>query len=146
MSRVPALFTALALLAGAALTAPASAADLARNRTNLPELVLGTEDGDDFFVSQKELTLEGGKFYRLEITAKGQKEYMFRAPDFMRDIWVNQIVINHLEVHPMGAPYALEFDDQGTIAIDFVPMRTGEYTWSIKGLEDKGMTGKIIVK
>lgn len=145
MPKMPALLTALALLAGAA-PGPVAAADLARNRTNLPELVLGTEEGDDYAVSQKEFTLEGGKFYRLEITAKGQKEYMFRAPEFMRDIWVNQIVINHLEVHPMGAPYALEFDDQGTIAIDFVPMRTGEYTWSIKGLEDKGMTGKFIVK
>ncbi|HEY0836333.1 MAG TPA: hypothetical protein VGE72_20670 [Azospirillum sp.] len=145
MPKAPTLIAALALLAGAALPA-AEAANLARNRTTLPELVLGTEDGDDFFVSHKEITLEGGKFYRLAITAKGQKEYMFRAPDFMRDIWVNQIVINHLEVHPMGAPYAFEFDDQGTIAIDFVPMRTGEYAWGIKGLEDKGMTGKIIVK
>ena len=128
------------------LIAPAGAADLLRGRTDLPELVLGNEEGDDFVVSAKEIAMESGKAYRLSITAKGSKEYKFFAPDFFRHIWVDQIVINHLEIHMQGAPRHLEFDDQGTIRVEFVTIRPGEYPWYIQGLESRGMTGKFIVK
>ena len=134
---------ALKLLVGAG---GLSAANLARGRTDLPELVLGAEGGNDYAVSEKEIVMEGGKYYRLPITSKGGKEYKFVATEFFRNIWLNEIVINDLEVHMMGAPAHLEFDDEGTINLLFVPIRAGEYQWSIQGLEDKGMTGKFIVK
>ncbi|MDB5559217.1 MAG: hypothetical protein JWQ36_2151 [Enterovirga sp.] len=138
---------AAAALLGAALTLlPAQAADLMRGRTELPELVLGDENGNDYAVPVKDIELEGGKAYRLKITAKGQKEYKFVAPEFFRHIWINQIVINRLEVHMAGAPYHLEFDDQGTIAVDFVAIRPGEYRWAVQGLEERGMTGRLVVK
>jgi hypothetical protein len=61
-------------------------------------------------------------------------------------MWINQIVINHLEIHMQGAPRHLEFDDQGTIHVEFVMIRPGEYAWYIQGLESRGMTGRFIVK
>jgi hypothetical protein len=135
------------LIAGAMLLGPAGAGvDLVRGRTDLPELVLGDGEGNDFAVSQKDIEMESGKSYRLSITAKGAKEYKFFAPDFFRHIWINQIVINHLEIHMQGAPRHLEFDDQGTIHVEFVAIRPGEYPWYIQGLESRGMTGRFIVK
>ncbi|TCR65628.1 hypothetical protein [Bosea sp. BK604] len=136
----------LILLAALSGLSQAAAMDLVRGRTDLPELVLGNDDGDDFAVSRKEIELESGKSYRLSITAKGSKEYKFFAPELFRHIWINQIVINHLEIHMLGAPHHLEFDDQGTIHVEFVAIRPGEYPWFIQGLESKGMTGRFIVK
>jgi hypothetical protein len=134
------------LVGGALASVPAAAADLMRGRTELPELVLGDENGNDYALPVKDIEMEGGKAYRLKVTAKGGKEYKFVAPDFFRHIWINQIVINRLEVHMAGAPHALEFDDQGTIAVDFVAIRPGQYGWAIQGLEERGMTGKLVVK
>jgi len=59
---------------------------------------------------------------------------------------VNQIVINHLEIHMQGPPHHLEFDDTGTIHVEFVMIRPGEYPWYIQGMESRGMTGRFIVK
>jgi hypothetical protein len=137
----------IVLIAGALLIgSAASAADLVRGRVDLPELVLGDGEGNDYAVSQKDIEMESGKSYRLSITAKGAKEYKFFAPDFFRHMWINQIVINHLEIHMQGAPRHLEFDDQGTIHVEFVMIRPGEYAWYIQGLESRGMTGRFIVK
>ena len=138
---------AWAVAVGAVLAAvPASAGDLMKGRTDLPELVLGDGESNDYAVPTREIEMEAGKAYRLNITAKGRKEYKFFASEFFRNIWINQIVINHLEVHMAGAPHHLEFDDTGTIAVDFVPVRTGSYTWSIQGLESRGMSGQLVVK
>ena len=128
------------------LAAPTGAADLVKGRTDLPELVLGDHEGNDYALSQKDIELESGKSYRLSITAKGAKEYKFFAPEFFRNTWVNQIVVNNLEIHMQGPPHHLEFDDQGTIDIEFVVMRPGEFSWFVQGLESRGMTGRFIVK
>ena len=130
----------------AALAGTSVAADLGKGRTNLPELVLGTDGGADYAVSNKTIEMESGKSYRLAITAKGAKEYKFFSPEFFRNIWFNQIVINHLEVHMLGAPHHLEFDDPGTISIEFVTIRPGEYPWFVQGLESRGMAGVFVVK
>lgn len=137
------LWFLLALLIG---LSPATATDLVRGRTDLPELVLGTDDGNDYAVSRKDIEMESGKSYRLSVTAKGSKEYKFFAPEFFRHSWINQIVVNHLEIHMQGAPHHLEFDDQGTIHVEFVAIRPGEYPWYVQGLESRGMAGKFIVK
>jgi hypothetical protein len=137
--------SALVLAAGLA-AAPAGAIDLMKGRSELPELVLGDDAGNDYAVPLRDVELEAGKAYRLNITAKGQKEYKFLASEFFRNIWINQIVVNHLEIHMAGAPHHLEFDDQGTIGVDFVAIRPGTYPWSIEGLESRGMTGRLLVK
>ncbi|WP_430913589.1 hypothetical protein [Methylobacterium sp. sgz302541] len=133
-------------LAGLLAVAPAFALDLTKKRENLPDLVLGNEDGNDFVVENKDIELESGRAYRLRIVAKGRQEYKFYASEFFRYIWLNQIVINHLEIHGGGPPDHLEFDDPGEIAIEFVAIKPGSYTWAARGLESKGMTGTITVK
>jgi hypothetical protein len=136
---VLALATALAAM-------PAGAVDLMKGRTDLPELVLGDGESNDFAVPVRDVELEAGRAYRLNITAKGQKEYKFMASEFFRNIWINQIVVNHLEIHMAGSPHHLEFDDLGTIGVDFVAIRPGTYPWSIEGMESRGMSGRLLVK
>jgi hypothetical protein len=125
---------------------PAYALDLTKKRQNLPDLVLGNEEGNDFVVENGEIELESGKAYRLRIVAKGRQEYKFYATEFFRYVWLNQIVIQHLEIHGGGPPDHFEFDEPGEIAVEFVAIKPGEYPWTVRGLEAKGMAGKFIVK
>ena len=81
--------TVLVLAAGLMLTAPlVGAADLVRNRSELPDLVLGKEEGNNFAVSQKDIEMESGKSCRLALTAKGTREYKFFAPGLFRNTWM----------------------------------------------------------
>lgn len=141
ISRIAALGLA-GLLAGG----PALGLDLTKKRENLPDLVLGNEEGNDFVVENKDITLESGKAYRLRIVAKGHQEYKFYATEFFRYVWLNQIVIEHKEIHGGGPPDHLEFDEPGEIAVEFVAIKPGAYPWAARGLESKGMTGTLTVK
>ncbi|MCD2181512.1 hypothetical protein OCK02_16495 [Rhizobium sp. TRM96647] len=115
-----------------------------RASQNVPELILGSKD-DNFAVNQKDFELIAGQGYRWKITSAAGLEYKFLT-DLFRNVWMNQIVINDLEIHMNGAPAWLEFDAEGTINVQFTTVRPGEYTWSVPDLADKGMTGKIIIK
>jgi len=44
-----------------------------------------------------------------------------------------------------GPPHHLEFDD-GTIELQFVAMRPGDFSWYVQGLESRGMAGRFVVK
>ncbi len=65
--------TAALGLAGLLAAAPASALDLTKKRENLPDLVLGDDQGNDFVVENKDITLESGKAYRLRISPRGAR-------------------------------------------------------------------------
>ncbi len=140
------------VLAGLALAPLAAHADdddddkpkVTRSSKNLPELVLGSADSS-YTVNQTDFELIAGQGYRWKITSHGGFEYKFMT-DLWRNVWVDQIVIDDLEVHMAGAPAWLEFDDAGTIQVQFHTVRPGEYTWSIPDLADKGMKGKITIK
>lgn len=122
----------------------AKAPQVTRASKNVPELILGSKS-DDFAVNQKDFELVAGQGYRWKITSAAGFEYKFFT-DLFRNVWMNQIVIDELEVHMNGAPAWLEFDAPGTINVQFTAVRPGEYTWSIPDLADKGMKGKITVK
>ncbi len=115
-----------------------------RSSQTVPELKLG-KDGDQFAVNKTDFKLISGQGYRWKISAAGELEYKFKT-DLWRNVWVNQIVISDLEVHMAGAPAWLEFDDEGTIQVQFSTVRPGTYKWWVEGLEDRGMQGNIIVK
>ena len=134
----------LALLAVLSLAAPASAlaeGNLASNGTDLT-LEINTVD---LVFSQTEWQLETGKYYQLDITSDGNEEISVVAPELWRNSWINQIVVNDLEVKSYGL-YSVEFDDAGTFNISFVPIRPGEYDIYVAGYENRGLIGKFIVK
>ncbi len=76
--------------------------------------------------------LESGKYYEIEIVADGSAELALSGPDFFRNIWVDEIVINDIEIRPLGVD-SLEFDDEGTAEISFVTIRPGTFTLRIPG-------------
>lgn len=141
-------FAALAGMLLAPITAHADDDDdapkVTRASKNLPELVIGSAESN-YDVNQKDFELIAGQGYRWKITSKGGFEYKF-VTDLFRNVWMDQIVINDLEVHMNGAPAWLEFDDAGTIQVQFHTVRPGDYSWSIPDLKDKGMSGKITIK
>jgi hypothetical protein len=121
-----------------------AAAQVTRASKDVPELILGSKE-DQFTANQKDFELIAGQGYRWKISAAGGLEYKFHT-DLFRNVWMNQIVINDLEVHMNGAPAWLEYDADGTIQVQFTTVRPGIYTWSVPDLADRGMKGTITIK
>lgn len=115
-----------------------------RASKDVPELILGSAE-DSFTVNQKDFQLIAGQGYRWKITSAAGLEYKFQT-DLFRNVWMNQIVIDDLEVHMNGAPTWLEFDSEGTMQIQFTTVRPGTYAWSVPDLAEKGMKGTITIK
>ena len=115
--------------------------NLASRATEL-ELSINTVD---LAFSQTEFQLETGKYYILHVTSDGEEEIAVMAPELWRNSWINQVVVNDLETTPYGL-YSIEFDDEGTFSIGFVPIRPGEYDIYVPGYENRGLKGKFVVK
>lgn len=142
MSRWPSL-----LLAASVSATPCCAlaeGDLAERPARLPELAVGLGD-TGYGVSQKDFELTTGKGYRLKITSTGNKPCAWVAPQFANFIWLRKVEINKVELKASHV-YEIEMEREGEAEIVFVPIRPGEYAWACRGLEEKGMTGKFIVK
>ena len=107
-------------------------------------LQLGSEKSD-YDMSTNEIKLETGKAYRLEISSLGFKEYEFEAEEFFENIWIRKIEVEGVEIK-VASIKEIEFDREGEIEINFVPIRTGEFNFEIEGLTNKGMEGKFIIE
>jgi hypothetical protein len=132
------------LAAACLMFLPESALAQTKASQKVPELKLGS-DANPYDVSQKDFELIPSQGYRWPISSNGNLEYKLHSTLF-RNVWMNQIVIEDMEVHMNGAPAWLEFDSKGTIMVQFSTVRPGEYEWWVEGLEDKGMKGKITIK
>ena len=130
------------LIAGLVPMTASAEGNLASRPTTL-ELAI---DGRTLEFSAYEFELETGKYYKWEITSDGVEEVMIRAPELFRNSWINQVIINDLEVHTSGAIYGIEFDDEGTVVMFFVPIRPGNYDFFVDGFEDRGLRGTFIVR
>ena len=112
---------------------------------NVPPLVLG-QKGNDFAVSRNDFILRVGQSYHWDITSAGGLEYKFEAPDFFRNIWIDEIVVDDLEVHMAGPPAWLEYDDKGTISLHFKAVEPGRFDWHVgEAKGGKSMGGTILV-
>lgn len=136
-----AAITALAL----ALPAPAlaqSAGLLSReNRETLPPLTLSA----GVPVAEGPLTLTSGRYYILEITADGSQELALEGAGFFRAVWVNEIVINDIEIRPLGVD-SLEFDDEGTVEMSFIAIKPGRYELRIPGTTGATQGVEIVIE
>lgn len=135
---------AAAVGAVALLTMPL-AANAAGNLASAPTDLQITIDSRAPAFSQTDFDIETGKYYRLTITHDGLEEFQFMAPQLWRNSWINQIVIEDLEVQPL-ALYGVEFDDAGDIVIFFVPVRTGDFDFYVTGMEERGLKGTFHVR
>jgi hypothetical protein len=127
-----------------ALAAPAAAGSLTREVTRMPPLVLGSEQSE-FSMSQAEYHLAAGKYYRWKITSSGKREYNIIAPELWRNSWISQVKVGDKEIK-VPAVDELDFDGAGDAEIYFIPIIAGTYEFRSRGLEARGMVGKIIVE
>ena len=116
--------------------------NLASRAESLPDMLV---DSDTLTFSTSEFRIETGKYYRWRIVHDGGEEHRLLAPELFRNSWIDQVVIENLEVKPM-ALYSVEFDDAGTIDIWFVPIRPGDFEFWMDGYKTRGLSGKFVVR
>ena len=112
-----------------------------RNRTELPPITLGSGKP----LAAAPLELQSGGYYQIEIVSDGSAEMAIAGAEFFRAIWVNEVVINEIEVRPLGLD-SLEFDDEGTAEISFVAIKPGKYVLGIPGARGESQQVKITIK
>jgi hypothetical protein len=89
--------------------------------------------------------IETGKYYRLPIRADGSQELQLVGPEFFRNVWINEVVINKIEVRPLGLD-SIEFDDEGEATITFVPIRPGRFELRVPGTTAESQRVVFVVK
>ena len=134
---------AAALAAGLTLAAgdAHAQAGLLSHRTDLDPITLA---------SGKPLTkgpyeLQAGKYYRISIEFDGSAELAVSGAEFFRNVWVNEIVISGIEVRPLGVD-SVEFDDEGTARVSFVPIRPGTFVLRVPGTTSDSQQAVFNVK
>ena len=91
------------------------------------------------------IVLESGAYYEMQIVSDGSAELALQGPDFFRAIWMDEIVINQIEVRPMAID-SVEFDAAGEMEIGFVAIKPGTYILGIHGARGDSQRVKIQIK
>jgi uncharacterized cupredoxin-like copper-binding protein len=145
--RRPAALAAVGLFGAVLATdmAPAQFFDPAIHRLErLEPLVLGSED-NSFHMEPKEYRLQSGQGYRWVIRAETDFEYGLVAPEFFRNIWIRKVEVGDVEVKTATLD-EIEFEDVGEAELFFVPIRPGTYEFGVRGMQERGMLGTIVVE
>ena len=77
-------------------------------------------------LAKGDVALQSGAYYEMKITADGSAELAITGAPFFRAIWMNEIVINGIEVRPMAID-SLEFDQAGVATMSFIAIKPGSY-------------------
>ncbi len=141
---------AAVLVAAAALPATAQTRDIKvgpsglmerSNRTDLEPIKLTAGS----LKSSGPYKLLSGGYYRIDIESDGTSEIAVEGPDFFRNVWVNEVVVNDIEIRPMGMS-SIEFDEEGTARISFVAIRPGTYDLRIPGSTGESQKAVFVVE
>ena len=124
-----ALLPALALADGAPRDQWGRAGILSSaNKADLPPITLSS----GMPLAEAPWVLTSGTYYEFEIEGDGSAELALEGSEFFRAIWIDEIVVNDLEIRPLGIN-SIEFDDAGTMEIGFVAIKPGQYFLRIPG-------------
>ena len=91
------------------------------------------------------LRARGRQVLRDQIQADGSAELAITGPEFFRNVWVDEVVINEIEIRPLGID-SLEFDDEGTASISFVTIKPGSFSLHIPGTTSDSQKAVFNVK
>ena len=69
--------------------------------------------------------LQSGTYYEFEIQGDGSQELALVGPEFFRAIWIDEMVVEGLEIRPLGLD-SVEFDEAGEMEIGFVAIKPGQ--------------------
>jgi hypothetical protein len=106
-----------------------------------PEIELTLSSGEPLGA---DVTLESGAYYEMMIVADGSAELAIEGAGFFRAIWMDEIVINDIEIRPMAID-SMEFDDAGTAEISFIAIKPGQHVLKVRGSsgDDQSVTFTI---
>jgi hypothetical protein len=111
------------------------------NRADLPPLTLSSGKP----VAEATYNLKSGTYYRIDIAADGTAELALSGGDFFRAIWINEIVIEDIEIRPMGV-HSIEFDAAGTAQMSFIAIVPGTYRLSIPGSDSETQSATFVIQ
>jgi hypothetical protein len=112
-----------------------------RNRVTLPPITLSVGKP----LAEAPLELVSGGYYLLDIEADGTGELAIGGPAFFRNVWVNEVVINQIEVRPLGID-SIEFDAAGKVSMSFIAIRPGQYELRIPGTTGETQKVDVIIR
>ncbi|MEO9821806.1 MAG: hypothetical protein ABJ370_03600 [Paracoccaceae bacterium] len=99
-----------------------------KNKQDLPPLTLSAGEP----ISDAPWVLKSGTYYEFEIIGDGSQELALVGPEFFRAIWIDEIVVEGLEIRPLGLD-SVEFDEAGEMEIGFLAIKPGRYYMKIPG-------------
>lgn len=111
------------------------------NRGDIPDITLAAGQP----LAAAPITLQSGAYYELEIVSDGSQELALEGPGFFRAIWMDEIVINDLEIRPLAIE-SVEFDDEGVMEVSFVAIKPGKYELKVPGSTGEGQRVEIIIQ
>ncbi|ASJ70224.1 hypothetical protein IMCC3135_00490 [Granulosicoccus antarcticus IMCC3135] len=89
--------------------------------------------------------LESGGYYSIDIVCDGSAELAISGSQFFRNVWMDEVVINDIEIRPLGID-SLEFDDEGTATLKFIAIRPGTYEVRIPGTTGETQKATFTIK
>ncbi|MCR9109254.1 hypothetical protein [Marivita sp. XM-24bin2] len=98
------------------------------NKADLPPITLSS----GMPLADAPWVLTSGTYYEFEIEGDGSAELALEGSEFFRAIWIDEIVVNDLEIRPLGLN-SIEFDDAGIMEVGFVAIKPGQYVLRIPG-------------
>ncbi|MCG6902478.1 MAG: hypothetical protein LJE68_07330 [Rhodobacter sp.] len=111
------------------------------NKEDLPPIMLSVGKP----IAEAPLMPKSGAACELEINSDGTGEPGLEGANFLRAIWINGIVISKLEIRPYGIE-SVEFDDEGTMEIEFIAIRPGPYVLRQPGSTGEGQRMTIAIQ
>ncbi|MDX8351941.1 hypothetical protein [Cognatiyoonia sp. IB215182] len=98
------------------------------NKEDLPPIILSAGEP----LSSAPWELKSGTYYEFEIQGDGSQELALVGSEFFRAIWIDEIVVEGLEIRPLGLD-SVEFDEAGEMEIGFIAIKPGSYYIKIPG-------------
>ncbi len=131
MRLIPALCASLLAMPAAAHELGFAGLLSSSNKEELPPLTLSVGKP----IAEAPLMLKSGTAYEIEIEADGTGELALEGAGFFRAVWINEVVINGIEIRPLGID-SFEFDEAGSLEMEFIAIKPGSYF-----LRQPGSTG-----
>ena len=111
------------------------------NKQKLPPITLSAGQP----LAEAGLKLKSGTYYEIEIEADGSQELGLAGPGFFRAIWIDEIVIEGIEIRPLGID-SVEFDEGGTMEIGFIAVKPGQYEVFVPGSTGDSQRLEIVIE
>lgn len=125
----------LAVIAGTMVASAQSG--MVGKAEKLPDITMSS----DAPLADKPLELKAGQYYEITVKSDGSAEKALSGPAFFRNCWVDEIVINDIEIRPLGVD-SIEFDDEGEAEISFICIKPGQFELTAPGTPPLAVTVK----